>query len=818
MIDLSLKDLLNKRNPKFIDSEFVELYKKLSTDKYAELTEQDKNFILSTAVVFLNQIDRNIKKFGYSIILRYANAFHDYIPLYDVSVNLGFIPIAKFIEQHEDLKLNFGTFWADTIMDQTKREEAGETQYLTNQQYHLQNCMTPNNNSAIIAPTSYGKSELVINYLISNCLNRKQCIIVPTKALLYQTKSRILRNLIQNGITNVKIITHPDMYTNESSFICILTQERLLTLITKHTDFSLDELVIDEAHNLLDDSDRSVLLSQVILLANKRNPNLKLKYLSPFIMDINSLKIKYLNKNWKTNQISEFLKVEKYYLYSDNTLKQYDPFLDINIESKGGYNSAYDVIYENSSNKNIIYTNKPKDTEYIAKHLSNTEQDIDIISESKEYKAIMEYLDTDYNLLDCMKHGVVYHHGSMPDIIKLYVEELYKKDKYIKYIVTTSTLLEGVNIPANRIFLMSINKGPGYLTHANFMNLTGRICRFKEIFNSKSGDLNLLEPKVFVLENNFIQSRTNLENYISSIAKVVKDYPDKVKNPLLENSSAPTTVCDSKIAFLENVETGTIQSPETMVTYVSSEIAKLCFKNIVTEFDIIKNEKNLIANYCEYKSKDRKISNSEDVMDAIYNIFIKNIEITKPKLKRLFHQETRNFYSMIMGWLANGAVYKVLIKNFVSYWSKFENEPKDVYVGSSWGEKIKFGGHEAVYIDISTKSPKEKINLAIVKIKEEKEFVEYYLMKFVEILYALGEIEDNLYNQLKYGSNDKNIISMLQNGFSLELSICLRDKYFDTIIIDESSNEIYTTDATIEAMSKNDENDILLFEAKYYKK
>lgn len=52
-----------------------------------------------------------------------------------------------------------------------------------------------------------------------------------------------------------------------------------------------------------------------------------------------------------------------------------------------------------------------------------------------------------------MNNGVVYHHGGMPENVRLYVEMLFSKIEEIKYVVTTSTLLQGVNIPAEKIFL-----------------------------------------------------------------------------------------------------------------------------------------------------------------------------------------------------------------------------------------------------------------------------------------------------------------------------------------------------------------------------
>ena len=77
----------------------------------------------------------------------------------------------------------------------------------------------------VIAPTSYGKSELVLS-LIKDF--DKIAIIVPTKALIYQYKSRI-SNFLKN---KENILTGIDAYNNSmKKYICILTQERLKAFI-----------------------------------------------------------------------------------------------------------------------------------------------------------------------------------------------------------------------------------------------------------------------------------------------------------------------------------------------------------------------------------------------------------------------------------------------------------------------------------------------------------------------------------------------------------------------------------------------------------
>ena len=63
----------------------------------------------------------------------------------------------------------------------------------------------------------------------------------------------------------------------------MLTQERLLRLLKMQPELYFDFIVIDEAHGLLNDDTRSRLLAEVILILEKRNPEVALKIFDSFL-------------------------------------------------------------------------------------------------------------------------------------------------------------------------------------------------------------------------------------------------------------------------------------------------------------------------------------------------------------------------------------------------------------------------------------------------------------------------------------------------------------------------------------------------------
>lgn len=173
--------------------------------------------------------------------------------------------------------------------------------------------------------------------------------------------------------------------------------------------------------------------------------------------------------------------------------------------------------------------NKPVDIEDFALSLAEVLPDVESYTIDEAIENISQYLKPQYHLLKCLKKGIIYHHGSVPDAIRGYVENLYKKDDAVKFVITSSTLLSGVNLPAEKLFILDNRKGNARLRPESFKNLVGRICRFSEIFNEKNGSLKRLEPQIFLVFGKYFAANANCESYLQEVAKIEKVFEDPVK-------------------------------------------------------------------------------------------------------------------------------------------------------------------------------------------------------------------------------------------------------------------------------------------------
>ena len=800
---------------KIKNTDFASLYDRFIIGE--KLSKKQYEILLAIAICFTNADDINVQQLGYRIVVEYCNQTNDYIPLYEIAVNKGLYPVSKFIEKHyiDDSKRNFFTEWNDAFMEQYVSGEVCRSEEQNSLVHFFDS--RKDDTVSIIAPTSYGKSELILS-AVKEYAGRKICILTSTKALLIQTKKRIQQ--ISKGIFP-KIVVHPEMYNpNDSSCLAVLTQERLLRIFKKDPMLSFDCIIVDEAHEILEDDSRSRTLANVIIVAQKRNPEVAFKFLTPFLDDSTNLKTRYTTYDIESFKVREYIKTEKYYLYdlrNHTGLKLYDQFLNeyLPISDDRSLGFEEDVVKAYSAGKNIIYLNKPTDIEKFALALADVLPEVDSELIQNACDNISEYLQPQYNLLTCLRRGIIYHHGSVPDVIRIYIEDLYKKEDAVKYVITSSTLLSGVNLPAERMFILDNKRGKSNLSHDSFKNLVGRVCRFSEIFNDETGKLHRLEPQIYLVFGNFFAQNANCESFLRKVAKVGQNYKDTVDNVLLSEAKI-TADNEEKIRhaseFIENYENGVVENYQER--YTSTVSGKACIMNGITEFDVFAHEVTIQQQVDEYQSRNLKISDSNTLLEAINELFIQHLpDNGTESLKRLENKEARNFYSMMFEWRVKNKSYTEMISLFVGYWHKLYEKNRNVmvYVGK-WGDIKRPGSNVTRYTKFVGKNRTQVVNLAIVRIKEEQDFIDNTLIKYVEVLHDIDLIEDGFYTQIKFGTDDERVICLIKNGLSLSSAMLLMKKYGDHLQIDVPASTVVYGENLIAEMMKAEENQIQIYE------
>lgn len=798
MSELTLKRIKNTR--------LEGLYQKLILGHI--LSDEEIERLLACAVVFLNQRAKEIRDLGFRIILLYSLKNYDYRPLYEVSLELGYMPIADAILRSTASEPNDINQLKHVVASAFLHLFCVDGKCLTVDQGRMIqfNADSSIKDGIVVAPTSYGKTEAVLS-LIADKTYKCICVLAPTKSLVTQTRSRIAKAF--RGQLDA-LVTHPDMsFPQDGRNVFVLTQERFLRIVKKHEALSFDCLIIDEAHNLLDEGSRSELLATAITVAKKRNSQMVVRYLTPFLYQPQNLSIKAAPAELKAFQVEESIKSPNIYLVDENEMLLYDQFFNEFYETQQYFDDVFDVEIRCASSKNLVYLNRPVFAEEHARELGEHCDTVLTPLVEKFCKDLEALTHPEYYLIDCAKQGVLYHHGSMSPQVRRGVEYLFAEEPECSYLATTSTLLEGVNLPATRMFILDPRRGKRYLSSASFRNLIGRVCRFKEIFGVES-DLQLLQPEIYIIRSKYTRSNANLDKYIRDVCYEGRSGEDIVKNTALSEASVLEPNETMRLEEnLENFEKGIISSYEGRVA--TTEIGRSCFRNGLMDLDVIDIEKQMEE---KARSISEKVDTPESFMRAIVAIFISGTN--DAGLQRLKNEKAIRFYVMMLEWKISNLPFSEMIENLLGYWRRLEKASDEavVYVGSKWGEIPFEDSNARNWVDISSKGKKERVNLAIVRLNEEQEFIEHKLLRFADVLHDVNLIKEEFWALLKYGTSDESIVALLNDGLSHSLIKVLTHKYgFDP----ESWNvERRLPNELLERMKDEDENLFLILEAVQY--
>ena len=763
----------SKSNTKFTNLKnenkiFSMLLEKLFIKK--KLNNQEKTYLLSSAFILLNEFNNDNRRSGlvelaYSIILKYSIQYKEYRPLFDFSVDFGFFPIAKNILKF-DLLSESHLF---DLITESRLESVKHNNYFETLEQNINRNKIINNNYknlSYIAPTSYGKSSIIVELLQNESQRNKIGIIVPKKSLLRQTYK-----IIKDSKINKKIILHDDMYENEISFVGILTQERAYRLMI-NKDVVFDTLFIDEAHNLFEKDYRNNLLVRLIKANKIKNQNSKTIFLSPLINNSDNLKV-FPNEIIIEKRINFNIKEPNIYVFSNNKQQIYNRYLNEFYDIKF-YQENFDYmdyIIKNKTEKNFIYHYRPIMTEEISKILYNH---LDAIKSKKIEELISilkKYVNEDFKLIRYLEKGILYLHGKLPNIIKEYLEYKYSEIDEIQFLISNSVVLEGMNLPIDSLFILH----PKHLKGNPLKNLIGRVNRLNIIFNSENDNLFKLEPPIhFVNSEKFYPKKFN--SYITELRTSSKI--DKIKNPNLENfnlESLRNSKSEGKQKEFKRAEK-IIKYEEYILEIPKNEEDKIKQYLLQRDFNEFYSDIDLISRKLLEKINNNEIDQYENFLDKIYYLFLSdNIKMKDFEVARLAEYETRKFYKNYIKQSKENSLKENIMLFFKIFKLRQEKhintrEKIDLYIGESYGEYAKTtknysGFLKDTYIDLRIKSDFELINYAIIKVKLEDNFISNKLNKFIMFLKDYEIISLDEYNLYIYGTNDEEKIKLFKLGF-----------------------------------------------------
>lgn len=414
-----------------------------------------------------------------------------------VLVQLGNFPgirtLQKGVGSRYALPLSRGALRiAKEVLQRTSKGDAT----LTDAQYAITEKMRGEDYFSFSGPTSLGKS-FIIKDALYDIVRRDElndhCVVVlvPTKALIGQTAAD-LRNLLSE-VPEVNVATYPSLpkllRQKYRRTIFVLTPERLLRYLADPVR-EIDYLVVDEAQKVIAKNDaRSSLYYHAIVEATRRFAT-KLVFASPSIANP-ELFLELFGKATNGALAVKERTVAQHRYFVDLVAQRQYYFSGIDatpqeLEAAPSQASVVDLILSRSGDrKAIIYINGSLKSAEFALRLAEHR---DAVSSDKKVheliKHVREYVHKDYFLASTLSRGVAFHHGKMPQEVRERVEQAFADpESPIQFVVCTSTLLEGVNLPAKNIFVLSDKHGKSSFTKIDFENLAGRAGRLTYDFS-----------------------------------------------------------------------------------------------------------------------------------------------------------------------------------------------------------------------------------------------------------------------------------------------------------------------------------------------
>ena len=391
------------------------------------------------------------------------------------------------------------------------------------------------------APTSVGKSYLFRD-LIKNS-EKDVVIVVPTRSLIAEYISALTK--IVNKATLVMEFIEIVNTKHTKRRIYVITPERGAELFKNLNKLDIEYFLFDEAQ-ISEEEIRGMRFDSFVRRVDRLIPNAKKVFTHPFIDNPEAQLRKH---NFQTDADHK--------RYEQNSVGKI--FLSATPAKKFSYFSPYTKEKEIETNENVvknclssggtiliyvskrsIYDNKFKEnfSEYIELCPQiNTPKALEYIEKLKEFIGASDSEEKSSTMIDMMKRGIVFHHGSIPLKGRLLIEDFINKG-FAKICFATSTLAQGINMPFSIVWInyYSFRDKSEEQKILSLKNLIGRSGRVSENKNSFDYGYIIIEKKnvknfcLRIFGQVRLSEESVLDDKESNVSEDLKDITEAIRN------------------------------------------------------------------------------------------------------------------------------------------------------------------------------------------------------------------------------------------------------------------------------------------------
>ncbi|QII51332.1 DEAD/DEAH box helicase [Bacillus paralicheniformis] len=726
-----------------------------------------------------------------------------------VLVKLGNFPSLQLAIDNE--KINFDELKIESIIKKTFQTAPDSENIFTDAQYKVFEELKDSNHFSFSGPTSFGKSFIIesfIKYLIRERNGSDNIVIlVPTRALINQVTNKLKSEI---NDSKYKILSHPTvpfLYKNKGNkYIFVFTPERLITYLSDDNP-AINYVFVDEAQKLISDNDsRAPLFYHALMLAKRKSVNLY--FSSPNIKNSGIFLELFGNSTEETLNVTEN-SVAQNRFFIDCIEKKAIMFAENGMEIKLPYHSYYANQHSNLRDaitllgkdvQNIIYCNTVDDTiDYaleFAKTLDN-KKDSTLASLIELVKTTMH---EEYYLVDCLKKGIAFHFGGLPQRIREKIELLFR-ERAIDHIFCTSTLLEGVNLPAKNIFILSNAIGRRMFSDVDFWNLAGRAGRLtkdlsgnviclrivdkKNRWNKPEKDLRVVKEREVGNVESVIM--TNRRKFYTNIGNSIEGKPFTRKN-VSDNEKKMLDTYGNVLAYHGLSKTDSIlRSMFINKNKNGAEILnQLDFTNEVPKAILaqsmnikLKYQNNIldIGKILPRVSEEVNYDNCLEILNTLYDYYNWKEEESgggKPLAK---NKNILTYYAVLMSSWMNSKPLNIIIKDIINYHTSSKQE---IFLSNNQSELFDYKNR--IHIN-------KIVNNVVSDIENVLRFkIKNYVSNYILLINTINESDKlpNWSEYLEYGTTDNIIIELQNLGFPRHIATLLKKNYIQFFYIEDN--------------------------------
>lgn len=804
--DIYLKNLIYKLEENYSNKFFGPLYK-------LTLTEREINNLLRFSDILCrskNSQHRNLSLKIISLLLELdevRNTKYFHIIAINTLVKLGNFPSISIIDDSEEF-MKVEEIRNDFIL-KTIAQSSPLDQPFTDAQYNVFEEMKQRNHYSFSGSTSLGKSfifEAFTKYIIKEHNGADNiAFIVPTKALINQVGNRLKKITNEFGYKVITTPIIPKVFLNqENRYIFVFTPERLVSYFMDKSNPKIDYLFVDEAHKLLSRKDtRTPLLYHALVLAKRKSVNIY--FASPNIPNA-EIFLEMINNSTEENMTIIESPVTQNRFFID-TITDFSfmisdfgkdilfPKFKFDNNRINNLKKVLDIFSKNR--QSIIYCNTVDKTIQTAINFADCLDNVDLEEIEEVIELIDEKVHHQYFLKKCLKKGIAYHFGGIPEEIRGQIEKLYKIG-LIKFLFCTSTLLEGVNLPAKNIFILSENIGNGKMTDIDFWNLAGRAGRLSKDISGNIYCVNLYnqngywkdsKDRINILRNKQIEkveplilSKTN-ENLYKNISNYFeeKEYTNKnlssEKKKMIEmygnillfhDSINNDSVLKNKFIDSNKNSVSLLKKMRTSLKVPSEILAKGININIT-------NQNRIVTSDVPELPKTTKYEDCLEVLNILYTQYKWKDTESSGRNPMIRHINQLKYYATLMESWINSKPLKVLIQKTIDFYYN-DGDVRDIYIREEDGriKPMKFDKQNDFLIN-------KVINDVVGDLENILRFkIKNYVSNYQDLLKSknnsiLNNVDWESY--IEYGTTDNTIIEIQNLGFPRNIAIFLKNNY-----------------------------------------